>query len=262
MSDEQTTAPEEPTGGSQPETTPEVTEGQAEQGTTPTETPPETFFDPQSVPEELQPAYKQMQSAFTKKMQRIADSRKKIEAYDAFSANPIAEMQRLAEQYGYQLSPYGQQQTQGQEPQEPQTWDDVYKVAEERAMAKLEQRFAPLLQQVTKMKQNDIERQLSAIDPTWQQYEDDMRSNLKQHPSLANDPAMLYRVSVPQEVLESKATQAALKKMEQKGQATKVSGTSTTTKQPGGFPNKAMSFNEAVRQAKRQIAEQGLAPPE
>ena len=41
-----------------------------------------TFFDPKGLSEELQPAYKQMQAAFTKKTQGIADVRKKSEAFD------------------------------------------------------------------------------------------------------------------------------------------------------------------------------------
>lgn len=39
----------------------------------------ETFFDPNTVPEELKPAYKQMQAAFTKKTQEIAQARKESE---------------------------------------------------------------------------------------------------------------------------------------------------------------------------------------
>lgn len=39
----------------------------------------ESFFDPNQVPEELKPAYKQMQAAFTKKTQEIAEARKASE---------------------------------------------------------------------------------------------------------------------------------------------------------------------------------------
>lgn len=51
----------------------------------------DTFFDPNQVPEELKPAYKQMQAAFTRKTQEIAEARKaveslktKAEAYDKY----------------------------------------------------------------------------------------------------------------------------------------------------------------------------------
>lgn len=41
----------------------------------------ESFFDPNNVPEELKPAYKQMQAAFTKKTQEAAEIRKQAETY-------------------------------------------------------------------------------------------------------------------------------------------------------------------------------------
>lgn len=41
----------------------------------------ESFFDPKTVPEELMPAYKQMQGAFTKKTQEIAEVRKNAEEW-------------------------------------------------------------------------------------------------------------------------------------------------------------------------------------
>lgn len=41
----------------------------------------ESFFDPNNVPDELKPAYKQMQSAWTKKTQELAEMRKEHESY-------------------------------------------------------------------------------------------------------------------------------------------------------------------------------------
>jgi hypothetical protein len=54
-------------------------EKQAEQTDQPGQSKEETFFDPKQVPEELVPAYKQMQAAFTKKTQEIASSKKEAE---------------------------------------------------------------------------------------------------------------------------------------------------------------------------------------
>ena len=76
------------------------TTGTSEQTTTTAnQTDQETFFDPNSVPEELVPAYKQMQAAFTKKTQSIAEERKqaaelkaKAEAYAKYEKyTPILE---------------------------------------------------------------------------------------------------------------------------------------------------------------------------
>ncbi|MHC4635804.1 MAG: hypothetical protein ACYSYU_11445, partial [Planctomycetota bacterium] len=92
-----------------------------------------------------------------------------------------------------------------------------------------------------------------------QQYEDTMKINLQKHPSLANDPTSLYRMSVPQEVLESRATQMALKKLEAKGESAKISGGSTTTKTPsGGLPDKPVSFTQAYEAAKQSLRDQGI----
>jgi hypothetical protein len=255
------------TGGSQiTGATPDGGDGQAagaDAGTIDSGTPAEpTFFDPKSLPEELMPAYKQMQSAWTKKMQGISDSRKKIEAYDAFYSNPQQQLQQMATQLGYQLTPAGQLQQTNQgttDTGEPQNWEEVNKRAGEYALAKMREEYGPLINQVQSMKEEGINRALTEIDPTWQQYEDQMRTNLATHPTLANDPAALYRMSVPSEVLESRATQRALQKLEQKGQTSQVSGSSTTTKQPGtGLPDKPVTFNEAVAIAKRKLQEQGI----
>lgn len=233
----------------------------ADAGTIDSGTPAEpTFFDPKSLPDDLMPAYKQMQSAWTKKMQGISDSQKKIEAYDAFYSNPQEQLQRMATQLGYQLTPANQQTNQGTtEPGDPQNWEEVNKRAGEYALAKMREEYGPLINQVQSMKEEGINRALTEIDPTWQQYEDQMRTNLTTHPTLANDPAALYRMSVPAEVLESRATQRALQKMEQKGQTSQVSGSSTTHKQStGGLPDKPVSFDEAVAAAKRKLQEDGI----
>lgn len=223
----------------------------------------DTFFDPQSLDgkPELQAAYKQMQRAFSKKMEDIKGHREKIDAYDAFMSDPVKEMQRLAGQMGYQLSraEAAAIANENSASNEPQTWDDVYNTAEQRAYDRLKQEIGPVLNQVNDMRQSNMERLLDDNCPDWRVYEDEMTSNLKKHPSLANDPVSLYRLSVPSDVLESRATQAALKKMEGKAQSAQVSGGSTTNKQPQpGIPNKPMSFNDAVKAAKAKLAEEGV----
>jgi len=228
----------------------------------------DTFFDPKDIADkpELMAAYKGMQSAYTKKMQAMADSRHKIEAYDAFYSNPIEQVQRIAQQYGYQLTQKqaadAAQQMQGvDENWQPNNWDDVMERATQIAEQRIMEKMSPLLGQVQDMRKQSIESALTEIDPTWQQYEDTMMENLRVHPTLANNPSMLYRMSVPQEVLESRATQAALKKLEQKQQSAQVSGTSTTHKAPqGGLPDKPVSFQDAVSAAKQVLADQGIRP--
>ena len=83
------TAPEVSTGQAQSQTD----AGQGQASTAPATPDEPTFFDPNSIPEELKPAYKQMQAAFTKKMQGISGDKQKIEAYNAFMSDPIGQMQ-------------------------------------------------------------------------------------------------------------------------------------------------------------------------
>ncbi len=260
------------TGESQTtEGAPGGSEGQSAEGQsggttqgTPAETE-ESFFDPNSVSEELMPAYKNMQRAFSQKMESLSANRQKIEAYDAFSADPVGQLQQLAKQYGLNVSRADAaaelQKGQQQENWEPQSWDEVLNRAESQAYDRIKQDLGPVFQEIQTIKKQGIEQQLNDIDPTWRQYEDKMMGNLKTHPTLADDAALLYKLSVPNEVAESRATQKALAKLEAKGKAAQISGSSTTTKQPKtGLPDKAVSFDEAVKIAKRQMAEDGITP--
>ena len=282
MADEPTATPDLETAG-QPGTTPDgatvpapdVSDGQAAP-TADTQTSPDapaqssdpSFFDPTQVPEDLKPAYKQMQAAFTKKMQGLSTEKQKIEAYNAFMSNPVGEMQRLAGQYGYTLSRaeaqamvnQGQQEPQAQQPAqgknwEPQTWDEVLQAAEKRAEQRIMEKLQPLFQNVQQQTASNLERQFDELDPEWRVYEDDMRSNLQRHPTLVNDPAALYRMSVPEEVTKSRAMQAALKKLEQKSKSAKV-GTKSTATKSAPQTKRAKTFDEAVELAKEQLAAQ------
>ena len=245
------------------ETEPTDAQGQSAEETTQPGPSEDVFFDPREIQDDpkLQAAYKQMQRAYTKKMQSISDQRQKIDAYDAFYQNPIEQVQRIAQQYGYSLSRAEAQQAVNQQNDDwqPNNWNDVMTRATEIAEKRIMEKMNPVFSQVQNMRKQSIESQLSEIDPTWQQYEDRMKGNLNTHPSLANDPVMLYRVSVPTEVLESRATQAALRKMEARQQSAQVSGKSTTSKNPAsGLPDGPVSFQDAVAAAKKSLADQGI----
>lgn len=250
-------------------TAPDSTAGQPDAPTGQSTTDPEnSFFDPRELDgkPELQAAYKGMQKAFTKRMQELSQHRQKIQAYDDFSRDPVGMLQRLAQQHGYHLTPAQaqaaiNQQQQAAEQWEPKTWDEVIDRAEKRAEERLMQRMQPIMRELQTQKKSSIERELSEIDPAWQQYEDSMRDNLSRHPSLATDPAMLYRMSVPPEVIESRAVSKALKKMEAKGKSAQVQGNSQTPKQSSGMePDGPIPFAKAVELAKARLAEQGIHP--
>jgi hypothetical protein len=113
-----------------------------------------------------------------------------------------------------------------------------------------------MLGTVKEMHKNTVESQLEAIDPNWRLHEDEMLSNMQAHPSLVNDVAKLYRISVPEEVLMQKATQQALRKLEGKVDAAKVHGSSRTSKTSKVGPQ-IKSFDDAVRAAEQQLAAGG-----
>ncbi len=236
-----------------------VTEGQTTgSGTEPEAT--DTFFDPTNLTDELKPAYKEMQAAFTKKMQSLSSQRQKIALVEEFEKNPQAMIQKLAQQYGVNLS--GQSQKIDQEEFQPNDWNDVLTKAEERAEQRLMQKLKPLFDQVQQTNRSAVEQKLDTLDSGWRTYEDEMLANLQQFPGLVNDPAKLYRMSVPTERLESLATQRALKKLEGKKDSAKLSGGGTTSRKPSSStkrPEGVDAFDWAVTQAKEQLNSQGLA---
>lgn len=220
----------------------------------------DSFFDPSTIKgTPLESAYKQMQAAYTKKAQAFAANRSKIEAYEAFERDPQGTINQLAKAYGLQIVPQSQQQT--QENWEPKTWDEVMSRARQEAKQEIIKDFAPIIDEVKNLRKTNIEKSLEEIDPQWKLYEDDMMNTLKEHPSLVKDPAKLYRMSVPEEVLMAKATKEALKKLQNKKDSAQVSGGSTTTKTPSQVPSGPLSFQDAVKFAQQQVAAQGLRRP-
>lgn len=249
-----------------------TTEGQATTGTgtgtsTTTSAPAtgteETFFDPESIKDkpELMTAYKQMRNAFTKRMQDLAKDRGKVEAYDAFQENPVASMQRFAQQYGYNLTraeaaaAVAAEQATGQQ-FNPQNWEEVRGWIKDSIIPEIQQQFAPLVNNVRKVTANNIERELDGIDGNWRVYEDSMKENLKAHPTLVNDVSMLYRLSVPPEVQEGRAVQAALRKLEDKTKSAQVHGSQNTSRSIPA-PTQVKSFQDAVAAAKTQLTAAG-----
>lgn len=263
------TDPTAPPAKETSQTAPDAIEGQTQPGepTTPPESEPEkpapteeSFFDPKDLPEELVPAYKQMQSAFSKKTQALAKNREKVEAYDAFMANPVPSLTQAAEQYGMKVVPANTPAQTTTEPSaeafgtnwQPQTWDEVFQAFATKFNSQMQTTFGPVFDNLKTLTTSNVERQLTEIDANWKVYEDEMTANLKTHPTLAKDVAKLYRVSVPEEVLRSKYTQAALKKFETKAASAKIQSKSSV-QSSSGPTNEKLTFDEAVQQAKKEL---------
>lgn len=215
----------------------------------------DNFFDYNEIKgkPELEAAYKQMQGAFSRKMQGLSEGNKanadKLAAYDAFMKNPQAEIQRMAQQYGMTI---GQAQEAVQNEFNPQSWDDVMTHMKQQVLQDLQ----PVFQEVQSVKKQNIESYMDNNFPDWRTYEDQMRDNLGKHPSMASDPELLYRMSVPKNVLDSRATQAALKKLQAQNSNAQVSGGNKTNRQPAQL-KKASSFNEAFEMAQQQLSKRG-----
>ena len=117
----------------------------------------------------------------------------------------------------------------------------------------------PLIGNVQKATASNIERQLSEIDPNWAAYQDEMRENIGKFPGLVNDVKTLYKISVPDEVLHSRAVQEALTKFHSKTEQAKVSGASKTSRSEPAAPDLTKmsdreAFNAAVDAARRSVS--------
>ena len=227
----------------------------------------DSFFDPKDLTPELLPAYKQMQRAFTRKTQDLAKQREKVHAYDSFMADPVTGLQNLARQYGMKLTraeaeAMADQQQKGAQDWQPQTWDDVIKRAKAEAKQELFGELGPLIGEVRNMKRSNIERTLDEHVPEWRQYESEMADALRKHPTLVQEPELLARMVIPAEVQESRAYQAALKKLQAKADSSRVSsGSQTSRSADAEIPNRAMTFDEAVAFARQKLAKQGMKAP-
>jgi len=207
----------------------------------------EHFFDPKILDErpELMPAYKQMQAAWTKKMQGIASQSNKIAEYDRFMANPHESVRQMAQRLGISTA-QAQEIKQEAQQQEfiPQDWNDVTKMIKGQLMQDLQ----PIIEEVHNSKKQSIESKLDTMHPDWRQYEDGMTKLVQEHPSLAKDPSLLYRLAVPDSVHQARAAQAALKKISAQNDSSKIGGGSTTTRTPA-TNTKAKNFQEAYELA-------------
>jgi hypothetical protein len=238
-------------------TAPSGSQGQsATQGQTtasgPAQGSEESFFDPKSIEHspELTTAYKQMQAAYTKKSQAIKAHEAKVRQYDDFARDPISNMQKIAQQLGYQLVQRDPATADKKDGWNPSSWDEVMAKAEERVLKKM----APVFSELNEVKQQSMEARLDNSYPDWRTYEEPMVELLKNHPTLARDPDTLYRMAVPPEIIEARAAKAALAKIKGAGDNAQVSGQSATTRQANQKPEGKLTLNQAWEYARAQIS--------
>ena len=220
----------------------------------------ESFFDPKSIEgkPELQAAYKQMQGEFTKRLQGISGSQTKIDAYNAFESDPLGYMRNLATQYGWNLIEGGQGEGKPEGEFNPNTWDDVKQHFLAEARKELAREFAPLTNEVRNLKKQSTEAQLDKDYPDWRTYETQMTDLLVKHPTLVNDHDSLYRMAVPKELAEQRATKAALAKIKGGTANAEIGGNKTTSVPTSERPPKFENIAEAAKWAKNHLESKGI----
>lgn len=222
----------------------------------------DSFFDPKSLAPELQSTYKKMQAAYTRKAQAIARERDKVSAYDDFMRDPHTSIRRVAAEYGIQLNQADPTQRVSAKDWVPSDWNEVLSKSAEHASPRIREEIMghlqPVISEFQKMKQREIEKELDNASPDWRLYEDEMVSLLRQHPSLVNDPKLLAKLSLPDQVTQSRAAEAALKKVQRKVESARNSTGSTTSRTPEPNTSGPMTFNQAVALAKSQLAKKGI----
>lgn len=218
------------------------------------------FFDPKNLPDdpEVQKAYAQMRKAWTQKMQeasaRMTDAERYQQAVQFLQRDPQSFLSEIAKQHGFSIvKGAAEAAAQNGEDWTPQTWQEVIAKSKEAAKAELLAELQPVLQEVHKSKAASFERVLDDTDPMWRQYEKDFRANLMQFPQLSEDPKKLFKLSMPDDYVMSKATAAALAKVKGQTEAVKMSSGSTTRAAAPTQP-KVNSFDEAVAAAKQMLA--------
>ena len=205
-------------------------------------------------------AYKQMQGKFTQSQQSIRSQQQKIDAYNAAMQDPMGTVRQLASQYGMTVVD-GQPAAQANgEEFNPKSWNDVVNHIKSQVENDVKQQYQPLVGQVQQLKQQNVEAYLDSNHADWRTYENEMISSLQTHPSLASDPDLLYRMSVPSEVLEARATARALERLKTGTDGSVVPGAKKATLQTSTKPTGKLSFNEAVSYAKSQLREKGIGP--
>ena len=221
----------------------------------------ESFFDYESIKgkPELEAAYKEMQRAFTQKNDVFAKGRDKITQYDQFMQNPVETMRKLAQQYGYQMV-QGELKADDGTPKTFNNWDEVREDFKKSIRAEIMQEIQPMFGEMQNMKKQSVEQALDHAYPDWRTYEDTMMENLQAHPTLVNDHEKLYQMSIPPEVLEARATKAALAKIQDTTVSGTIQGQSLTTQKTNKSPE-VKSFDDAVRVARQEVQRRGLTRP-
>jgi hypothetical protein len=200
-------------------------------------------LDPRKLPPEVQPIFKAMQAAYTKKMQGLAEVQKQAALVDRFYSDPSfadQTLQQWAAQRGYQIVPQGQQAQQRGSGQPGQVNQQIVEDLKQSLTPELQwmadalgpalsnvlsqqmrQVIQPLNQyqqkQALAQRESEYDRhaeELSGQIPHWQEHEDTMAeinaflmSPSMSHPKFGNKLQLLYNAATANAASMAKATQ-------------------------------------------------------
>ena len=240
----------------------------------------DTIFDPQEfdrltkdLPPELQgqadALRKSLQGDYTKKTQSLSENMKKVEQFDAFMANPQAEITRIAQQLGMTITEPGIQSADTETEVDfsdlnPKDYNELYSAFRAKLIdevrAEVKGTVAPVTDRFEALEKERIEKTMNAISPDWKQYESKMVSILAKHPTLKDDLKTVYEMAVGPEVLQNRATQQAIQKMKDQAKSSQIGGKSTTKQVQEETP-KITNIHDAAKFAKKKLAAEGIFGP-
>ena len=251
-------------------------------------------LDPTKLPPEIQPIFKKMQGAYTKRMQEAAEWKRQAEIVERFRNDRDFGFQTVAQwaaQNGYSIAPVGQSHPQAQQPtyqQQPGQPDpqiveafkknlppELHWMAESTApalQAAVQQLLAPVVQQLQQTQQQStrqvMEREwdtladeLSNVAPGWEEHEQEMAQLLDffqgaqmKHPKYGSKHQLLYNLVTG----NAAATAQVTRRMQQAATNRPASGMTTgrTSNNIQDRIRQAKSSQDAFRLA-AQAAESG-----
>ena len=249
-------------------------------------------LDPTKLPPEIQPIFKKMQGAYTKRMQEAAEWKRQAEIVDRFRNDKDFGFQTVAQwavQNGYSIAPVGQPHPQAQPTQQqpgqpdPQIVEAFKKnlppelqwMAESTApalQAAVQSLLAPVVQQLQKTQQDTnrqvmerewdtLAEELSNVAPGWEEHEPEMSELLDflqgaqmKHPKYGSKHQLLYNLVTG----NAAATAQVTRRMQQAATNRPASGMTTgrTTNNLQDRIRQAKSSQDAFRLA-AQAAEAG-----
>jgi hypothetical protein len=248
-------------------------------------------LDPTKLPQEMQPIFKRMQGAYTKRMQEAAAWKKQAEMVQRFQTDRDYGFQTVAQwaaQNGYSIAPIGHQQQnqqvqQSSNPQQqvvdtfrknlPEELQWIADGAAPALQAAVQSLLAPVVQQLQQNQSNSqrqvaerewdaLAEELSSVAPGWEEHQEDMTDLLQflqgpamRHAKYGSKHQLLYNLVTG----NAAATAQVTKRMQQAATNRPVSGV-TTGRTVGNFQDRirqARSSQDAFRLA-AQAAEQAV----